>query len=312
MEVVRLSSLAPRGWLRPAVSVGNFDGVHRGHQALVAATLRAAQAQGGSAVVLTFDPHPSRVLSPHRAPQSLMTVEQKAEALSALGIERLAVVPFTPALARKSAEEFARAVLVGAVGASSVVVGTAFRFGRNREGDSARLQELGASLGFTVEAIGPVLHEGLPISSTRIREALARGAVESARELLGRRYFIDGAVKKGAMRGRTLGFPTANLEPENETVPGGGVYACWCRLLGGGEPSPRPAVVNVGRRPTFGGGDLHVEAHIFDFEGDLYGRRLRVEFERRLRDERVFSGASALRAQIEEDAALARQVLVNA
>jgi riboflavin kinase/FMN adenylyltransferase len=311
MLIVRLDSLRPLGWPEPAVTVGNFDGVHRGHQALVAEATRAARAQGGAAVALTFDPHPSHVLSPHRAPDALMTIGQKAEVLAPLGIDHLAVLPFTLALAEKSPAEFAREVLAGALGARSVVVGSSFRFGRHREGDRATLTRLGGEIGFAVTAVDPVMHEGTPISSTRIREALARGATDHAKDLLGRRFFIDGTVIEGKKRGRTIGFPTANLQPENETVPGGGVYACWGRVLDEPGSPLRPGVVNIGRRPTFGGGETIIEAHLFDFAGDLYGRRLRLEFEDRLRDERAFPDIEALKAQIAADAALARARLAR-
>jgi riboflavin kinase/FMN adenylyltransferase len=166
-------------------------------------------------------------------------------------------------------------------------------------------------MGFRVVAMDPVLHEGAPISSTRIREALARADVEAAAELLGRPFFVDGTVVRGAGRGRTLGIPTANLDLVNETLPGRGVYACRCHGRGAGEPGPWDAVVNVGRRPTFGGGETTVEAHLLDYEGDLYGRTLRVEFWELLRDERSFRGPEALVAQIRDDIADARTVLAR-
>ncbi len=310
--IVRLDSLAPRGWDLPAVTVGNFDGVHRGHQALVGAALAEAGRLGGTSVVLTFDPHPSRVLSPDRAPRALMTVDQKAEILGALGVERLAVLPFTRELSHETPEEFARLVLQEALGARAVVVGAGFRFGHRRAGDVATLAALGRRMGFAVVPVDPVLHEGAPISSTRIREAIARGDVEAAAELLGRPFFVDGTVVRGAGRGRTLGIPTANLEPVNETLPGGGVYACRCRERGAGAGGPWNAVVNVGRRPTFGGGETTVEAHLLDFDGDLYGRTLRLSFVAALREERRFAGPDALVAQIREDIAQARAVLAQA
>jgi riboflavin kinase/FMN adenylyltransferase len=308
MEVVRLDSLEPRGWPEPALAVGNFDGVHRGHQALVALAVRDARAAGGTSVVLTFDPHPSRVLSPDRAPASLMTLDQKAEILSGLGVDRLAVLPFTVELSRREPEDFAREVLQRALGARVVVVGSSFRFGRDRAGDLATLRRLGDELGFRVHGLRPVIARGGPISSTRIREALSRGAVDAARDFLGRRFFVDGVVVKGEGRGRLIGIPTANLQVLNEMIPGGGVYACWCRVLGADDP-PRPAAVNIGRRPTFGGGLTTVEAHLLDFEGDLYGRTLRLEFQERLREERAFPGAEALVAQIRIDLGEARRVL---
>jgi len=308
MEVVRLDSREPRGWREAALAVGNFDGVHRGHQALVALAVRDARAAGGTSVVLTFDPHPSRILSPDRAPSSLMTLEQKAEVLAGLGVDRLAVLPFTVELSRQEPEEFARQVLQRTLGARVVVVGSSFRFGRGRTGDLTMLRRLGEQLGFRVHGLRPVMSRGGPISSTRIREALSRGAVEAASDFLGRRFFVDGVVVRGEGRGRTLGIPTANFDLVNETVPGAGVYACWCRVLGDGSPA-RPAAVNVGHRPTFGGGVTTVEAHLLDYEGDLYGRRLRVEFAERLREERAFPGPEALVAQIRSDLGEARRVL---
>jgi riboflavin kinase/FMN adenylyltransferase len=307
MEIVRLDTLDPLGWPRPAVTAGNFDGVHRGHQMLVAAAVADAREAGGTAVVLTFDPHPSRVLSPDRAPSTLMTVDQKAEILGELGVDRLAVLPFTLDLSRKTPEEFARSVLVGALGAGLVVVGSNFRFGRGRGGDVETLRGLGSALGFRVHGLEPVMHEGAPVSSSRIREALARGAVDAARALLGRRFFVDGSIVRGAGRGRTLGIPTANLDLWNETLPRGGVYACWCRIEG--QPQRHRAVVNVGRRPTFGGGETTVEAHLLDFQEDVYGRGARLEFEMRVRDERPFPSAAALVEQIRADVEDARRAL---
>ena len=310
MEVLRLESLAPLGLGTPAVTVGNFDGVHLGHRALAEAVVAEARASGCEAVALTFDPHPSRVLAPERAPATLMTIAQRAEVLGSLGIDRLAVLPFTRELSHEPPEEFARRILAEALAARALVVGFNFRFGRGRAGDAAALETYGGRLGFSVRALPPVLHEGAPVSSSRVREALGRGAVEAARELLGRRYFVDGAVVQGLGRGRGLGIPTANLDPLNEILPGGGVYACLCRI--GGDERLWPAVVNVGRRPTFGGGATLLEAHLLGFEGDLYGRALRVEFEARLRDEERFEDAAGLLRQIRDDIETARRVLEKA
>jgi riboflavin kinase/FMN adenylyltransferase len=310
MELIRLLPGRRLGWPAPAVAVGNLDGVHRGHQALVAAVLEEARVRRGTAAVLTFEPHPSRILSPERALTTLTTLDQKAEILSTLGIERVAVLEFTRALAALGAEEFAREILLGTLEARSVVVGSNFRFGRGRGGDAQALAALGQRLGFEVRVVEPVLDEGRPVSSTRIREAIESGAVDRAARMLGRSYFLDGRVVEGDRRGRTLGFPTANLEPENATLPARGVYACWCRPLEGPPPRElRPAAVNVGRRPTFEGERTTVEAHLLDFSGDLYGRRLRLEFVERLRPEQRFAGPEALRAQIQADVLQARAVL---
>ena len=219
------------------------------------------------------------------------------------------MLPFTRELAALDAGAFARDVLAGGLGAASVVVGTNFRFGRGRSGDATVLTKLGASLGFRVRRVEPVLHEGLPISSTRIRGAVAAGDVEEAARMLGRRFFVDGAVVAGDGRGRSIGFPTANVEPVNETLPAAGVYAC---LLGvEGEPM-RPAVANLGRRPTFGGETTRLEVHVLDFARDLYGARVRVAFAARLRAEKRFAGPEELAQQIADDVARARQVLGDA
>jgi len=281
-----------------SVAVGNFDGVHRGHQALVAAAVARSRADGGPAVVLTFDPHPARVLRPQAAPAALTTLAQKEELVAALGIDRLVIVPFDARLAALSPEAFAREVLQQALGARHVVVGESFRFGRGREGDPRRLEALGASLGFAVEVVPPVLEGGRPISSSRVRDALARGDVAEARTLLGRDYFVDGEVVRGDGRGRSIGVPTANLAPEQQILPANGVYAARCRT---GEDAWHAAAVNVGERPTFGGGGVTLEAHLVDFDGDLYGARLRVAFHARLRGEQRFEGKDALVAQIRKD-----------
>jgi riboflavin kinase/FMN adenylyltransferase len=290
-----------------AVTLGNFDGVHRGHQALVAETVGWARAAPADAVVLTFDPHPARILNPSQAKGALMTLGQKAEVIASLGVDRLAVLPFTEELARLSAEEFARLVLRGALGAVCVVVGQDFRFGRGRAGDVAALTELGQSLGFAVKGLPPVVDDGAPVSSSRIRDRLSEGDVAKAGDLLGRAFYVDGTVVRGDGRGRKLGFPTANLAVRNETLPLSGVYAC--RVRPGSGAAPWRAVANLGRRPTFGGGEPVLEAHLLDFDGDLYGAEVRVEFVARLRAERPFSGPVALLEQIRADAAEARRVL---
>jgi riboflavin kinase/FMN adenylyltransferase len=253
-------------------------------------------------VVLTFDPHPARVLAPDAAPAALMTLEQKAEALARLGVSGLAVLPFDAEVAGAAPDRFAASVLRGALDAGVVVVGANFRFGRGRAGDAATLR----ALGFDVSEVGPVEHGGERVSSSRVRKALADGDVALAAALLGRPFLLEGTVVRGEGRGRTLGVPTANLAPAGETVPAGGVYAAWAWV--GGGPGVA-SVVNVGRRPTFGGGATSVEAHLLDFDRDLYGRPLGLSFAARIRDERRFAGPEALVAQIREDIAAARRAL---
>jgi riboflavin kinase / FMN adenylyltransferase len=306
MNRVRIERLSPLGWPSPAVTVGNFDGVHRGHQALVSAAVARARETGRQAAVLTFDPHPARVLHPGRAPAALTTLAQKEEILGDLGVDLLAVLPFDASVAGLSPEAFARTVLHETLGARDVVVGESFRFGHRREGDARGLLALGQRLGFSVHALPAVLERGSPVSSSRVRDELARGDVRAAWSLLGRPYFVDAAVVRGDGRGRAIGVPTANLEPENEILPARGVYAARCRIPGGRWQA---AVVNLGHRPTFGGGPVTLEAHLVDFEGDLYGARVRLEFHERLRGEQRFHGASALVARIRQDVAEARALV---
>jgi riboflavin kinase / FMN adenylyltransferase len=310
VRIERLETLEPRATAPCAAAIGNFDGVHRGHARLVAETVAAARELDGRSVVLTFDPHPARVLAPESAPSSLLTLAQKAEILEALGVDTLAVLPFTPAVAALDAESFARDVLGSCLGAAAVVIGDNFRFGRGRTGDSALLSELGVRLGWTVTTVEPVTHLGTRISSTRVRRALAEGDVAATADLLGRRFFVDGVVEAGDGRGRGLGFPTANVTTANETLPASGVYACL--FAAGGEPA-REAVANLGTRPTFGGGaEALLEVHVLDTDRDLYGRSVRTTFVARLRAEQRFPDAAALAHQIAEDVARAREVLADA
>jgi len=309
MQQFRLGEATPPGWREPAVTIGNFDGVHRGHQALVRATVASARAHSGTALVLTFDPHPARVLAPSRAPANLTTPAQKAELLAALGTDGVVTLPFDAGVAALAPEVFVARVLVETLGARHVVVGEGFRFGRGQSGDAATLGRLGSERGFTVEAMAAVLHGGEPVSSSRVREALAAGDVVLARELLGRDYFVDATVVPGDGRGRTIGIPTANLECDNEIVPARGVYAGRVRTSGGAW---HPAVANRGLRPTFGGSTETVEAHLLDFGGDLYGSRVRLAFVHRLREERRFAGPEPLLAQIRDDVARARALLSTA
>jgi riboflavin kinase/FMN adenylyltransferase len=309
LQVIRGTGALERDLLHPVLTIGNFDGLHLGHRAIVDTVTSRARARGGEAVVYTFDPHPRKVLQPDRAPGLLTTLEQKLEGLEALGVDVVIVERFDMAFASLSPEHFVRGYVHERVRPVEVYVGYDFHFGKDREGSMKLLTELGPHLGFSVTIVPEVTVRGRDVNSTRIRGLLAEGDVAEAATLLGRAYTVRGRVVRGDERGRTLGFPTANLDPENEVLPGSGVYAGRVRLLEPAE-APRPAVVNVGRRPTFGASDpLLVEAHLLDFEGDLYGRRLDLAFEQRLRDERRFPDVAALRGQIAADAREARRLL---
>ncbi|MGI9591227.1 MAG: bifunctional riboflavin kinase/FAD synthetase [Myxococcota bacterium] len=299
--------------VRPVVTIGNFDGVHLGHRAILETVVERARAHGGQAVVYTFEPHPRKVLQPGRAPQLLTTLDQKLELLSDAGVDVVIVEPFTLEFARTPAETFIREQLHARVRPVEVYVGYDFHFGRDREGSMRLLTETGPMLGFAVTIIPEVTIDAGDVNSTRIRELLGVAELASANEMLGRAYTIRGTVAKGDQRGRTIGFPTANLDTENEVLPAPGVYAGRLRLLdeGVGAPSKTlPTVTNVGTRPTFHeDGRVLAEAHLIDFEGDLYGRHVELSFEHHRRPEQRFPDVEALRAQIHTDVAEARRRL---
>lgn len=306
MELVRLDA-APLRRAAPALAIGNFDGVHLGHQALARAAVADARAVSGTAMVLTFEPHPARVLAPERAPLALLTLAQRAELLGELGIDVVAVLGFDASVAALLPEEFVRRMLVDLLGARIVVVGERFRFGRGRAGDVELLSRLGRECGFEVHALPVVSQDGQPVSSSRVRELVGNAELRAAARLLGRPFFVDGVVVAGDGRGRRIGVPTANLETRNETLPPGGVYAGFAAVGKTGERWP--AAINLGQRPTFAGGAMRLEAHLLGFAGDLYGQELRLSFDARLREERRFASADALVAQIREDIAHARALL---
>lgn len=288
------------------LAIGFFDGVHLGHQEVIRAATAAAQEQGGSAVVMTFDPHPARVLRPESAPRLLTSTAHKAMILSHLGVERLLILPFDAELASLAPAEFVHRLVAAAKPLAGITVGEAWAFGCNRSGNIGTLRDLARECGFTVRGIPPVIVGGEPVSSTRVRLAVERGDFAAAERLLGRRYSVFGTVVHGRQLGRTLGFPTANLALEAEQLPPIGVYAVrvdtGTQLLEG--------VANLGWRPTVeeGASVRQLEVHLFDFDGDLYGRTLDVRFEERLRDERKMESLDALKAQIARDIEQARRL----
>lgn len=298
----------PYEWEVPgptAVTVGVFDGVHVGHQLILRDLVTHARESGLLPSVVTFDPHPLRFLAPERAPLMLTSVEQRIEQFRVLGVEVNGVLHF-PDIRDLTAEEFANRVLAQALQAKRVVVGADFRFGRDRGGDADLLRRVAEEEGFDVSVVDMYDHDQSVVSSTRVRALLVEGNVEEAARLLGRPYELTGFVERGDNRGHMIGFPTANLAVAVYClVPANGVYASRAEWDG----QERSAVVNVGTRPTFAGQDRRVEAHIFDFEGDLYDRELAVRFVSRIRDERAFSGINELRSQIGADAAAARAIL---
>ncbi len=287
---------------------GNFDGVHRGHRALLAMVVAHAKAAGGQAIALTFDPHPLRLLRPERAPRAIDSLQDRLAGLRATGIDIAVVLRFDAELAAQPAAWFAEEVLFGALGARCVVIGHDTRFGQGGTGDAALLRAIAAQRGATVASCAPVVWGGAEVSSSRIRKLLEAGEVEAAADLLGRPWRVQAEVVHGDARGRTIGFPTANLRLGDQLAPAHGVYAGWLHTAAG---QILPAVANCGVRPTFGATTAQLEVHCLDFSGDLYHQRVRFDVVGRLRGEQRFDGIAALRAQIAADVAAARALLAS-
>jgi riboflavin kinase/FMN adenylyltransferase len=284
---------------RPTVlTLGVFDGLHLGHQLIIKTVVERARALKATPTVITFDPHPRAVLHPASAPPLLQTFDQKIEAFGVLGIEQTIVIRFTREFAQVRAEDFLRDVVQDRLHALEVYLGRGFAFGRNREGNIELLKEVSTRLGFRAEEVPEVRLRGRRISSSRIRELLAEGRVNLARRMLGRPYGVEGRVVRGQERGHTLGFPTANLRPQNRVIPRSGVYVTATLI----EGAWRRSVTNIGTRPTFEtGSEPSVETYVMDWSGDLYGDVVRVRFLHRLRDERKFESVDALKRQIAYD-----------
>jgi riboflavin kinase/FMN adenylyltransferase len=304
VDVIRFpDDPCPAHWRSPVLALGNFDGLHRGHMKIIERVHRGAWERAASAVVLTFDPHPTKVLRPDKAPRLLMTEGQKLEALDRAAMHGVAIVRFTAEMSTWTPEQFVHRVLAGWLHVSEVWVGANFLFGHNRAGDFSVLRALGPQHGFRAEKIDPVRYKDVVVSSTRIRWLVGEGQVDEAAALLGRQYGIDGIVVPGDARGRGIGFPTANLRTDNELLPPHGVYATVARV----GTALHASVTNIGVRPTFGERvTSSIETHLLAGGRDLYGERLRLSFVKRLRDERAFESVDALKSQIAEDCEAAR------
>jgi riboflavin kinase/FMN adenylyltransferase len=308
MRVVRHLSRHPGRLSSTILTLGNFDGVHRGHQAIIESAVRRAAELGGQPAVLTFEPHPIAVLAPDRAPPIIQSLHDRLESIRSLGIHTVVLQRFTREFAAMDPEAFVRDFVLRHVELRHVVVGYNVNFGRDRAGTSETLRVLGERLGFGVEVVGPVVAEGEEVSSTRLRDAIRQGDMPRAHRLLARPYAFRGRVVTGDRRGRTLGFPTANLHLKPRLLlPPDGVYAVVTTVDG----VERAGVLNVGIRPTFGGRRRTIEAHLLDFDGDLYRRWIVVRVMERLRGETTFAGPDALRAAIADDIARARRVLAT-
>jgi riboflavin kinase/FMN adenylyltransferase len=298
METIHFPDDPRPPWLvHPVLALGNFDGLHRGHLKIIERVKRGALEHGGTPMAMTFDPHPPRVVRPDKAPPLLMTKMQRLEALHRAGIMCVAVVRFTPELSRWDPETFVRTVLVDWLRVSEVSVGANFLFGQGRSGNFSTQRTLGIRYGFRADKIDPVRYKDFVVSSTRIRRLVSEARVDEAGALLGHPYYVDATVVEGRRRGREIGFPTANLATENELVPPHGVYATTLMVDG----VVHAGLTNIGLRPTFGETEPTIETHLLGYQGDLYGKRVRLGFVLRLRDERRFEDVDALRAQIDAD-----------
>jgi riboflavin kinase/FMN adenylyltransferase len=298
----------PDGWGRSVVTIGVFDGVHRGHQEIIGHAVKQARELGWQSVVVTFDPHPAEVVRPGSHPSVLTEPARQAELIEGLGVDALCVVPFTPEFSRLTPEEFVHDILVARLHAALVVVGENFRFGHRAAGDVPLLTELGRRFGFGVTSPRLVTDDGTVFSSTYIRACVAAGDMAAATAALGRPHRLEGVVVRGDERGRQLGFPTANLlHGRYAAVPADGVFAGWCQRRG----QRHLAAISIGTNSTFAGKDRRVEAYLLDFDGDLYGERVALDFVSRLREQRTYPDIAPLVAQIHEDVAQTRTVLAD-
>jgi riboflavin kinase / FMN adenylyltransferase len=305
MQLVEgLEALNNFSYQKPVLALGNFDGVHLGHQAIFRHAVARAREIEGTSMVFTFEPHPLRVLAPEKAPPLLTTFAQKMRLIAALGIDIGIRVAFNETFARQQPIDFIREVLCQSIGVHDLIVGYDFRFGHRRAGTTTLLQEQAAIYGYQVTVVPPITQENIVVSSSNIRQLLQEGQVAPAARLLGRPYSIEGEVVEGYRRGTTLGFPTANVRSVNDIVPRTGVYAV--RVVW--KEQTYAGVANVGYNPTFGNQGLSVEAHLFDFSANLYGEIVRIEFVARIRDERKFASVAELAAQIAYDAQRARSI----
>lgn len=290
-----------------AVTIGNFDGVHLGHREIFRRVVDLSSRLGGVSVVITFIPHPLKVLAPERDFRLITTYEEKERLIAESGVDCLVTIPFSRCLASIPAEDFVRDILVGRIGMKGIIVGYDYAFGRNREGDASVLRTLGAEFGFSVDVLEQIGNDDEGFSSSMVRKMIAEGDVKGVVRLLGRNFSVGGKVVHGYHRGRLIGFPTANVRVEEELLPEPGVYAVKVE----GEGTVWDGACNIGNNPTFHGSMVTVEVHLLDFDGDLYAKRLRVYFVDRVRDERAFSGIHALQEAIRHDVATCREMLRN-
>ncbi|MEE8076391.1 MAG: bifunctional riboflavin kinase/FAD synthetase [Candidatus Binatia bacterium] len=304
MEILRHIENRRLSIPKPSLSMGNFDGIHLGHQALLRRLVQDARDSGGRSVVLTFEPHPLKILTPERAPRMILTHKDKLALLRSVGVDVVVIQEFNMAFANLEAKEFIQRYFIDALRVHKIFVGKKFRFGKARRGCVDDLTRWGAESGFEVCVVDQVADQGRRISSTGIRELIEMGEVHSVRSVLGRYHFITGRVVRGHQRGRVLGFPTANVFNQTEVLPSDGIYATFLRADGHQWPS----VTNIGHNPTFGEGPRTIESYILDFEGDLYNQPVQLHFVKKIREEKKFSSVDLLVEQMKNDVLCAQEV----
>ncbi len=309
MEILRVREKIYQNFVAPSVALGNFDGVHLGHQEILRRTIDTAHRKGRDAIVYTFDPHPRLVLNKVPEVPRITTPSERARILELLGVDVLILAEFTLEFATQTPEEFVENVLVEELGVRNLFIGENYRFGKNRSGTPNTLKKMSRELGFVVHVVPPVRYGNVPVSSSLIRDHLSKGEISQANALLGREFTIQGRVIHGHHRGKALGFPTANIKPEVKLHPPEGVYAAYCQTE---EGSIHKAVMNIGYNPTFHDRRVSYELYILDFERDLYGQYLTAYVVERLRPEMVFQGPEELKQQIVKDVQYARSILTGA
>lgn len=305
MRIISSLEICNKNFEGSAITIGNFDGVHKGHIEIFRHLKNRSRTLDLPAVVVTFEPHPLKVLSPGTSPPMITTFDQKASLIAGAGIDCLAVASFTPQFAQMKADDFVRDILCDSLGMRHMVIGHDYAFGRGREGNYKTLEKIGAERGFTFEDMNPIGEEGIVFSSSLVRRMVADGDVESASRILGRYHTISGSVVHGREIGQTIGFPTANISTPNELIPADGVYAVMVSL----EGQLVKGACNIGLNPTFDGGTHTIEVYLLDFSDRIYGREISVSFIQRLRDVRKFPDASALMLAIRQDVERTRMIL---
>jgi len=305
MEILRHIENQSLASSKPILTMGNFDGIHLGHQALLRAVVDEARGRGGSSVVLTFEPHPLKVLAPEHAPRLILTHKDKMRLLQSSGVDLVMIQTFDPTFASLEAKEFVQRYLVGRLRVHKIWVGRDFRFGKGRKGRVEDLIHCAGESGFEVGIVDPVVEGGVRVSSSHIRKLIEQGRVREVFPLLGRCHFVSGRVVRGHQRGRQLGFPTANIAAQTEVLPLDGIYATLFQT----DQREWSSVTNIGHNPTFGGAARTVESYLMDFEGDLYGQSVRLFFVERIREEKEFATAELLVEQMKQDVLSAQEIL---